>query len=154
MYPHPFFPKETTSFVTNKIWPKTEGKWSNLQWTMIGPPSGPTLPRTNRTNLTRDWGFSGVPKSGHAMKWKCFILRTWSPWIVDEKIKTSCLGPRQIHNKETSLECLRKIYDTMPSDSSFSFQCSDGVPTLASLNSVSTNSWLLVSFRIVTWRSP
>ena len=46
----------------------TELKSENyLQWTIIGPPSGPTFERTKRTKRKSDWGFSGVPKSGHAI---------------------------------------------------------------------------------------
>jgi len=53
-----------------------------LQWTTMGrtrSSSGWTRSRNARTNLTRVWGGSGTPKSGHVVKWKCFIRRHVSP---------------------------------------------------------------------------
>jgi hypothetical protein len=53
-----------------------------LQWTTMGRTrscSGWTRSRNALTNLTKVWGGSGTPKSGHVVKWKCFIKRHWSP---------------------------------------------------------------------------
>lgn len=50
-----------------------------LQWTTIGLWSGLTLSLNARTNLANVWGGFGTPKSGHVVKWKCWITRFASP---------------------------------------------------------------------------
>lgn len=50
-----------------------------LQWTTIGLWSGLTLSLNARTNLANVWGGFGTPKSGHVVKWKCWITLFASP---------------------------------------------------------------------------
>ena len=55
-----------------------------LQWTTIGLWSGLTFSLNARTNLANVWGGFGTPKSGHVVKWKCWMILLTSPcrWNV------------------------------------------------------------------------